>query len=368
MVIKTAIIGFGAQGMGPWFRELLAHPDFKVIGIIDTNTELLENINAGGLTADDGYMSIDDMVMFGEKPDLAVIVTPIYTHHVLAKECMDQGVHVICEKNMASTIYQGRQMVQCAIDHPELTTAVGTQYRYWNKMWNLHDFFNSDANNIGPISHIRLSSAGNWGESRRGWRRWLPEIYLEDMCTHYFDLLRYITGCDVVQVKADTFIPKYSKWQGSSTAFVNLALAKPEDYKHRRNWIWCQLYGDWQNRGPDEFSFRFFCEKGQASLNDKFGSVDTLVYKDTEGVNYEKDGFVSEKTIENLNTPRNGQGIILDMVKKSIDSKGKYQPGTNFVEAFKSFAVSMAAIESSRTGNAIWVPSYWEDMPVYQKK
>ena len=126
-------------------------------------------------------------------------------------------------------------------------------------------------------------------------------------------------------------------------------------------------YGDWQNRGPDEFSFRFFCEKGQATLNDKFGTADTLVYKDTEGVNYEKDGFISEKTIENLNTPRNGQGIILDMVKNRLTRK-EIPTGTNFAEAFKSFAVSMAAIESSRTGNAIWVPSYWEDMPVYQKK
>jgi predicted dehydrogenase len=365
MVIKTAIIGFGSLGRGSWFKEVNNHPDFKMVGVVDTDTELLENLHTVGLSEDDGFVSIDDMVALGTKPDLAIIATPIYTHHVLVKECMDLGIHVICEKNMASTIYQGRQMVQCAVDHPELTTAVGTQYRYFPKNWNAHVFFTTEDNNIGPISFMRWESAGNWGEKRRGWRRWLAEIYLEDMCTHYFDLMRYITGMDIVQVKADTFIPKYSKWQGSSTVFCNVALAKPEDYKHRRNWTWCQLYGDWQARGPGFTSFKFYCEKGQAKINEHGFGLETLIYKDEEGYKYEEDGYITDKSIENLGTTRQGQGIILDMVKKSIESKGKYQPGTNFIEGFKSFCGSMAAIESSRTGQAVWVPKYWEDLPVY---
>jgi hypothetical protein len=33
-------------------------------------------------------------------------------------------------------------------------------------------------------------------------------------------------------------------------------------------------------------------------------------------------------------------------------------------EAFKSFAVTMACLESSRTGRSVWVPAYWKDMPL----
>ena len=124
---------------------------------------------------------------------------------------MDHHLNVICEKNMASTIYQGRQMVQFTIDNPDLCTAVGTQYRYFPKNWAAHKFFTDPNNPLGKLAYIRWAGAGNWGEKRSGWRRWIQEIYLEDMCTHYFDLLRYITGMDIVQVKCDTFIASLFK-------------------------------------------------------------------------------------------------------------------------------------------------------------
>lgn len=358
---KAVIVGFGSLGGGSWFREVKNHPDFDLIGIVDTDTELLENVTNFGLEEDQGYISIDDAVKFGEKPDLAIIATPIYTHHVLVKETMDLGINVICEKNMASNVIQGKQMVQCAIDHPELCTAVGTQYRYFPKNWTAKQFFQQKDCPIGDIAFIRWTGAGNWGEKRSGWRRWLQDIYLEDMCTHYFDLLRYITGMDIVQVKCDTFIPKYSAWQGSSTAFVNVALAHPKDYNHRHNWAWAQIYGDWQRKGAGEHQEQFFCCKGEATINDAWG-VDYKVYLDEDGRKFEEDGYIIADAgpIAGFNTNKTGQGILLDMMSKGIDSKGQYQPETNFKEAFKSFCVSMAAIESSRTGQSIFVPDFWK--------
>jgi predicted dehydrogenase len=360
MVYKVAIIGFGSQGRGSWYKAVKSHKDFKLIGIVDSDTELLEHAKDFGLEEDQGYPNIDDMVKFGEKPDVAIIATPIYTHHVLVKETMDHGIHVICEKNMASSIYQGKQMVQCAIDHPELCTAIGTQYRYFPQNWAAHQFFLQKNNPIGDLAYIRWDGAGNWGEKRTGWRRWIEEIYLEDMCTHYFDLLRYITGLDIVQVKCDTFIPRFSVWQGSSTVFVNLALAHPDDYNHRHNWVWCQLYGDWQRRGPGVKKTEFLGSKGQAELRE-FG-MDMKIYQDEVGRKWEEDGFLVADAgpVENCGN-LTGQAVILEMIKRGIESKGKKQPGTHFKEAFKSFAVSMAAIESSRTGQTISIPPYWKD-------
>lgn len=365
MTYKVAIIGLGSQS-GGWVRNVRKHPDFEITGIVDTDTELLENIPrlVPELEEDDAYMSIDDMVMFGEKPDMAIVITPIYTHHALVQEVMDHDIHVICEKNLASTIYQGRQMLQTALDKPHLATAIGTQYRYFTKNWTARKFFTQEGeNNIGDLAFMRWESAGNWGEKRRGWRRWLQEIYLEDMCTHWFDLMRYITGMDIVQVKCDTFIPKYSKWVGSSTAFVNCALAKPEDYKNRHNWVWAQLYGDWQKRGPGHDKFEFFCEKGDATINNDWGLA-LRIYNDEEGHSFEEDGYLPQGDIMDLGTNYTDQAIILEMMKRSMDSNGEYQPDTNFRNGFKSFAVSMGAIESSRTGNAVFVPKYWEGMDI----
>ncbi|MHA1717694.1 MAG: Gfo/Idh/MocA family protein [Promethearchaeota archaeon] len=361
--LSTVIIGMGGHATS-WRRQVNEHPAFELTGIVDTDTELLDNMHLFGLEEDDGFVSIDDYVMDKGVPDVAIICTPIYTHHVLVKETMDHGINVICEKNMASTIYQGKQMVQCAIDNPKLTTAVGHQYRYWMHNW-LAKCFVQEYNDLGQLGYIRCSSAGNWGEKRRGWRRWLQEVYLEDMAPHHFDLIRYITGLDIVQVKADTFIPKFSPWQGSSTVFASLAIAHPDDYNHRHNWIWAEYYGDWQARGPSRNFFDFYFEKGQFSISGSW--LEIKRYLDEDGRKWEDDGFLSidagNDGVEHMGTNYTGQGIILEQVKRSIESGGKNQPLNNFKDIFKSFAVSMGAIESSRTGKAVWIPDYWKDIP-----
>ncbi|NMC07163.1 MAG: Gfo/Idh/MocA family oxidoreductase [Candidatus Lokiarchaeota archaeon] len=367
MVKSVVIIGMGGHA-NSWLQTVKKNPEFKLTGIVDIDTELMEHMAQFGLKEDDFFVSIDDYVQDKGKPDLAIIATPIYTHHVLVKETMDLGINVICEKNMASTIYQGRQMVQCALDHPELATAIGHQYRFFWHNW-LAKCYLREHNELGDLAMVRWAGAGNWGEKRKGWRRFLPEVYLEDMMPHYFDLLRYITGLDVVQVKCDTFIPRFSPWQGSSTAFANLALAHPDDYNHRHNWVWAQVYGDWQSRGPgtpDKSYQRFLFAKGEFKLGGSW--LEIMKYKNEQGTEFEEEGFLTADAggdgVEHMGTPYDGQGIILEQVNRCIDSRGKNQALNKFADIFKSFSVSMAAIESSRTGNTIWVPDYWKDMNI----
>lgn len=194
----------------------------------------------------------------------------------------------------------------------------------------------------------------------------MQEIYLEDMAVHWFDLLRYITGMDIVQVKADTFMPRYSDWHGSSSVYANLALAAPENYHDRHEWVWCHFAGDWQ-RGPiqnkDSMRQEFYGKKGFAK-GSLFG-VEINKYKswDKATNDFEEDGYLAMDAgpvcgFEGLVD----RGVILEQMSRGIDSKGELQPETNFKEAFKSFAVAMACKESSFTGQAAWVPDYWKYM------
>jgi predicted dehydrogenase len=359
---KAVIIGLGGIG-NSWLRAIRQHPDWECIGIVDTDTELLENLERFGFSEDQGFISIEDAVQFGEKPDVAIIGTPIYSHHSLTREVMDLGINCICEKNMASNIYQGRQMVQKAIDHPELCSAVGTQYRYEVKSWTAKKFFMEQPCPIGTLGMIKWDSNDYRGESRWGWRRFLPEIYCEDMSVHWFDTIRYVTQMDIVEIKATTFMPRYSDWHGSSELFAQFALATPDDYHHRHNWVWCQLYGGWQRRGPTGESFEFYGSDGQAKMTAGWGMELKLYTDKNDSRKFDEDGFLPVQDVENLGTNFTGQMIILEQMGLGIESKGKRKPGTNFCEAFKSFAVAMGAIESSRTGNTIWVPDYWKDMP-----
>jgi predicted dehydrogenase len=360
---KIMVCGFGGMGHG-WVRDIKRHPDYELRGIIDTDTELLENIPKLNLNLDEdqGYMSIEDAVQFGEKPDVVVIATPIPTHSGIVREAMDLGINVICEKNMASDLQQAKQMVQKAKDHPELCTAVGTQYRYGHQNWAAKKFFELDPHPLGKCGMILWEDYGWRGEKRWSWRRFLPDIYLEDMAVHWFDTLRYITGKDIVQVKADNFMPNYSGWFGSSTVFANLALAKADEWTNRHEWTWVHFAGDWQKQGPTSSRQEFYCEKGFAKLNE-FG-VGTWTYKNKADTtkDFEEDGYLLADAgpMEGIGD-FTGDSMILEMMSRGIDSGAQKQPGTNFKEAFKSFVVSVACKESSFQGTSVWVPKYWKD-------
>ncbi|MHA1368797.1 MAG: Gfo/Idh/MocA family protein [Promethearchaeota archaeon] len=365
MVKSCIIVGFGSHARNSWYHAIKGHPDWKLIGIVDTDTELLDNVStlAPELDDDMAYISIEDAIRYGNKPDLVIIATPIYTHHVLVKDAIDNDINVICEKNMASNINQGRQIVQMALDHPKLSTAMGHQYRFFTRNWIAHKYLNSEDNEIGKLSFIRAHECFNFGEYRRGWRRWLQDLNLEDQAIHFFDLIRYISGMDIIQVKADVFIRNFSDWQGSSTTLANLALATPENYKHRRQWVWCEYYSDWQRRGPPEFLWEFSGDRGRFIIDENWG-LKLWLYKDEQGFKWEEECYLAVDAGPVRETPYVGQQVILEQMSKSIDSGGKIQPDTNFIDAFKSFAVTMAAIESSRTGKAVFVPKYWEDMNI----
>ena len=359
----VALIGYGNIGHS-WEPAIRQHPDWELVAIVDSNTELLENVpNMGiGISGDQTFTSITECVKAGVKPDLAIVAIPIYYHHQVTREVMDLDINVICEKNMASTLYFGRQMVQLAKDKPHLCTAIDTQYRYMGSYWTAHQFFKQEKNPIGTLGLMKWESQDFRTDIvARPWWYAQPDIYLEDMSIHWFDLMRFTTGLDIVQVKADVIRPKYSTWQGSTDIHASLALAKPEDYNDHHNWVWCHFYGGFKRGGPTHNEFVYYGRDGQAKIVDT--GMEIKLYPDKSDTRkVEEDGYLGIDAGPVLGTPYSGHTAMLETMSRAIDSGGVEQPPTNFCEAFKSFAVTVACSESSRYNKTVWVPEYWNGL------
>lgn len=367
---KTAVIvGLGGQGRH-WAAQIQKHPDWELIGVVDTDTELLANLNAvtnDALDEDQAFVSIEDCVRFGEKPDLAVNATPNYAHHGLSIEIMDLGINVITEKNMAGTLVQGKQMVQAALDHPELCTAMGTQYRYGTGQWTMRCFIEERTgpdSEIGELTYVDWEDYGFRGERRWGWRRFLEDIYLDDVGAHTLDTLRYVTQMEFTQIQASTFIMrgKGDGWYGSTSVIANMGLAKPEDFHDRHKWVWVRFVGDWGRRGPTNSKQDYAFTRGRAKGS--MWGVETFLCTDPHDsrVVVEEDGYLPRHDVEGLDSAYTGQLVILEQMSQGIDSGGEKQPGTNFCEGFKSFAATQAVKQSSYTGQAVWVPDLWKHL------
>ena len=114
--VRTALIGCGDEGgvlvgdHNPEFNEIVAVCDIRpsnVKRIFDGDTGPRKGLNKvyGAATAKKitAYDSLDKLLADKSKLGLeaVVIATPLNTHDIISKTCMDAGLHVLCEKLMA---------------------------------------------------------------------------------------------------------------------------------------------------------------------------------------------------------------------------------------------------------------------------
>src|SRR5215472_602651 len=109
--ITIAVVGTGL--IGPRHAEAVINcPEAKLLCIVDPNPAAQSVSSRFQVPL---YSSIQAMLSSPEyKPDGAVVCTPNHTHVAVSKDLLDAGVHVLCEKPIASDIPGGRELVDFA--------------------------------------------------------------------------------------------------------------------------------------------------------------------------------------------------------------------------------------------------------------
>lgn len=89
-----------------------AHPNAQVVAASDLNETLLKDMG-GKLSIPGLYTSAEEM-LDKEKLDIISIATPNKFHKPLALAAFEAGCHVLCEKPMAMSADEGREMLAAA--------------------------------------------------------------------------------------------------------------------------------------------------------------------------------------------------------------------------------------------------------------
>jgi len=97
---RAVIVGIGGHAHS-WRKALEIHEDWEIGAVVDTNTDKLEHAHTTwGVSSQDTFTTMEEAKQFASGPlDLAIIITPTFSHHVLAQEALDLGLNVISEKN-----------------------------------------------------------------------------------------------------------------------------------------------------------------------------------------------------------------------------------------------------------------------------
>lgn len=121
--LKTAVIGVGYLGRFH-AQKYAALDNAELVGVVDANEEnakrVAEECNTQPFT--------DHRELFG-KVDAVSIVVPTQLHYQMAKDCLENGIHVLLEKPMTVTVAEADELIAIAAQN-KLVLQIGHLERF----------------------------------------------------------------------------------------------------------------------------------------------------------------------------------------------------------------------------------------------
>lgn len=209
----AAELRFGMIGTS-WYADsmhlpsLTSHPQAAVTAICGRNAERANEV-AQKFGIPHVYTDYRALIESGQV-DAVVIATPDDTHHAMTLAAVDAGLHVICEKPLALTLADAREMAKRA-------DAAGVKHMtYFTLRWFQHTRLVKeliDGGAVGACNHCQISYIHGNGLS--GQYRWRLDGerangILGDLGSHLIDLARWFNG-EIVRVAAQlpTVVTRY---------------------------------------------------------------------------------------------------------------------------------------------------------------
>lgn len=231
--MKTIRVGVAGLGfIGPAHIEALRRiPGIEVVAISESNEELAKT-KAQQLGIPKYFGDFNKLLK--EEIDCVHICTPNFLHFEMAKAALEAGKHVVCEKPLATTIAEGKELLQLAREKG-LIHAVHFNIRYYPLVRQMKVM--REKGDLGEIYSIIGSYLQDWlfYATDYNWRL-EPELSgkskaVADIGSHLMDLLEYISGLKITDVMADfqTIHPIRKKPLKPVETFAGKVL-QPDDY------------------------------------------------------------------------------------------------------------------------------------------
>ena len=328
--VQVGVSGFGRV----WGRQLKASDRAEVVALVDVKEEALRAAcEAHGYSPAICFPSLR-AALKAVQADAAVVATPPAFHRAHAVAAMRAGLHVISEKPMADRMAACRAMVRAARETGRIC-AVSQNYRYAEAMWTLADVLRSGRLGAVGQAEIAFLKGVDFGG---GFRHEMPYPLIVDMAIHHFDLIRFVTGLDALNVSGISWNPPWSNYKGDCSSAAVFEMSNGARVLYNASWCAKGDFCDWNGNWHIE------CEKG------------TVTYRQGEIRIHRVPGLYKveeEVPVELTSPPLTGQAYVLDEFMRCVETGTP--PATGVEDNLRSIAMVFAAVKAMKSGRRVRV-------------
>ncbi len=198
--VRYGLVGGGMMGI-EHIRNLALTPGAKLVAVADPRGSAFSTSQSAAGDAV-SLATFEDSAALAKSGlvDAVIVASPNNTHRRVLEPLFDAGLHILCEKPLATTIDDARWIVERAAKSPGIFwTAM--EYRF---MPPAAEFIRQvHAERMGPLRMLAIREHRYPFQVKFGdWNRFNENTggTMVEKCCHFFDLMRLITQSEAVRV------------------------------------------------------------------------------------------------------------------------------------------------------------------------
>lgn len=188
--INVAVIGVGSMG----YNHARIYSDLEGVNLVGISDKNKDNLEKAKRFCKNTYEDYNEMIK-KEKIDIISVVVPTLFHKKVAIDVMNEGINILLEKPIASTIEEAKEIIECAkknnvkltIGHIERFNPAIIELKNKIQKGELGDVYKIDVNRVGPFP-ARIRDVG----------------VIIDLAVHDIDIMRFLLDSEVKRVYAET--------------------------------------------------------------------------------------------------------------------------------------------------------------------
>jgi Predicted dehydrogenases and related proteins len=330
-MLKVAIVGAGTMGSvhSVSYRDI---EGVQVTAVCDIQMD--KAVSAAAPHGARCYEDFDTMLS-NEAIDIVDICLPTYLHREYVLKAIDRGKHVFCEKPIALSLRDAKDMVRAA-GEKGIHFSVGHVVRFFPAYSKAAEVIKEGKIGIPRLIRTTRTGAYPWWN----WNGWYSNYDLSggpiiDLVIHDFDWIRYNFG-DIERVYAKDLADM--KLNGQDHCLITLRL---------KNGAIAHIEGSWAYPPGSIFgtTFEIIGTEGQIESDSRKSSP---VKKHISTGSSSR--VMLESPLYHGDEPYTAE--LREYVNSIIEDR---EPAISGEDAIKALEISLAAVKSARTGEVVFI-------------